>query len=147
MSIDERTGGSNGSTRDVLEIIDELASARLNTRDLVFAVTTALSKQRSGTWVTALMAKDPNTQLVVSADSQNPLMADYVDEVVAALDSPGRAPISGVSQQVIESGIRIFWRELPYDEYLSRNPPAEQADMRSQTPPRHPETLDAFIGT
>src|SRR5258708_30483614 len=142
MSIDERTGGSNGSTRDVLEIIDEFASARLNTRDLVFAVTTALSKQRSGTWVTALMAKDPNMQLVVSADSQNPAMADYVDEVVAALDSPGRAPISGVSQQVIESGIRIFWRDLPYDEFRARNPPPEQGYLRSQPPTRVPPPLE-----
>jgi GAF domain-containing protein/DNA-binding CsgD family transcriptional regulator len=145
LSTDQRTSGQYSSARDVLEIIDELASARLNIRDLVFAVTTALSKQRSGTWVTALMAKDPNMQLVVSADSQNPAMADYVDEVVAALDSPGRAPISGVSQQVIESGIRIFWRDLPYDEFLSRNPPAEQAYLRSQPPPRDPEPLDVLI--
>jgi hypothetical protein len=145
LSTDQRTSGQYSSARDVLEIIDELASARLNIRDLLSAVTKALSKQRSGTWVTALMGKDPNMQLILSADSQNPSMADYVDEVVTALDSPGRAPISGVSQQVIESGIRIFWRDLPYDEFLSRNPPAEQAYLRSQPPPRDPEPLDVLI--
>jgi hypothetical protein len=88
LSSDLKVNGGNPSP-DVIDVIDELAAARLSARDLLEEVTAALSRHRSGTWVTTLMGKDPNIQLVLSANAGDPSLADYVDEIVAAIDISG----------------------------------------------------------
>jgi GAF domain-containing protein/DNA-binding CsgD family transcriptional regulator len=145
LSSEPKNNTSNGSNRDILDFIDELAAARLNAPDLLNAVTTALSKLRSGTWVTTLMAKDPSTQLVLSADGGNPSLANYVDNLVAAIDSPGRAPTMSLTQQVIETGRRVFFPNLPYEEFLKMLTALELAYMKVQPPPGAPFPLDVLI--
>lgn len=140
-----KLNNGNGSNRDVLGFIDELAAARLNARDLLNAITTALSKLRSGTWVTTLMGKDPTSQLVLSADGANPSLAEYVDGIVAAIDSPGRAPTMSFARQVIETGRRVFLPNIAYDDFVSMLTPFEQAYMKEQPPPGAPFHLDILI--
>jgi hypothetical protein len=118
LSSEPKTSSGKGSSRDVLEAIDEFAAARLNARDLLTTVTTALSKLRSGTWVATLLRKDPSSQLVVSADAANPSLADYVDEIVEAIGSPGLAPTMSLAQQVIETGRRVFLPKLSYEDFV-----------------------------
>jgi GAF domain-containing protein/DNA-binding CsgD family transcriptional regulator len=141
---DPKVNGGNPSL-DVIDVIDELAATRLNAPDLLTAVTTALSKVRSGTWVTTLMAKDPSNQLVMSADGANPSLSDYVDEIVAAIDSPGRAPTMSLTQQVIETGRPVFLPNIAYDAFVSMLTPFEQAYMKEQPPPGAHEPLDILI--
>jgi DNA-binding CsgD family transcriptional regulator len=130
---------------DVLSIIDELAAARLNARDLLEEVTAALSRHRSGTWVTTLMGKDPNSQLVLSANAGDPSLADYVDEIVAAIDSPGRAPTMSLTQQVIETGRRVFFPKLPFEQFVSMLTQFERDYLNRQPPPGAPYPQDVLI--
>jgi GAF domain-containing protein len=145
LSAEPNPDRGNGSHRDILEFIDELSGARLKPGELLRGVTSALSKLRSGTWVTTLMGKDPNRQLVLSADGANPSLSDYVDEIVAAIGSPGQAPTMSLTQQVIETGRRVFLPHLAYDDFVSMLTPFEQAYMKEQPPPNASEPLDVLI--
>jgi DNA-binding CsgD family transcriptional regulator/GAF domain-containing protein len=144
LSSDPKVNGGNPSP-DVIDVIDELAAARLSARDLLEEVTAALSRHRSGTWVTTLMGKDPNIQLVLSANAGDPSLADYVDEIVAAIDSPGRAPTMSLTQQVIETGRRVFFPNLPFDQFVSMLTQFERDYLNSQPPPGAPFPQDVLI--
>jgi DNA-binding CsgD family transcriptional regulator/GAF domain-containing protein len=144
LSSDLKVNGGNPSP-DVIDVIDELAAARLSARDLLEEVTAALSRHRSGTWVTTLMGKDPNIQLVLSANAGDPSLADYVDEIVAAIDSPGRAPTMSLTQQVIETGRRVFFPNLPFDQFVSMLTQFERDYLNSQPPPGAPFPQDVLI--
>jgi len=86
----DRANGGRASEpqQTAVEIIDDLADTRLTAGEFLAAVTKALSKVRSGTWVATLMGKDPTSQLILAGDSENPALADYVDGIVAEIDRP-----------------------------------------------------------
>jgi DNA-binding CsgD family transcriptional regulator len=128
-----------------VEIIDRLADARLTPAEFLAGVTKALSDVRSGTWVATLMGKDPSSSLVLSADGANPSMADYVDGMVAEVDRPQRAPTMSLSQQVIETGRRVFWPAVPWLEFVSMLTPFEQTYLKYHPPPITPEFQSVLV--
>jgi DNA-binding CsgD family transcriptional regulator/GAF domain-containing protein len=91
------------------------------------------------------MGKDPNIQLVLSANAGDPSLADYVDEIVAAIDSPGRAPTMSLTQQVIETGRRVFFPNLPFDQFVSMLTQFERDYLKRQPPPGAPFPQDVLI--
>ncbi|TMB47529.1 MAG: GAF domain-containing protein [Chloroflexi bacterium] len=144
---DPANGGSSGrrDQQAAFEIIDGLADARLTPAEFLAAVTKALSEVRSGTWVVTLMGKDPSSSLVLSGDSTNPSMAGYVDGMVAEVDRPQRAPTMSLSQQVIETGRRVFWPALPWLEFVSMLTPFEQTYLKDNPPPITPELQSVLV--
>lgn len=103
--------------------------------DAILAVATStLSRIRGGTWVSVVMNPDPGTSRVVAADESDPAMKDYLDRYLTAIDGPHRAPTTGLSRQVIESGTAIVKR-VPYHELLTLLSPEGQALARIDPPP------------
>lgn len=119
----------------VAEVIRDLTDSRLNVREVLATVTKTLSRLRPGTWVAALMNKDPSTSQVVAADESEPALAHYVDRWVAALHSPDRAPTAGLASRVIESGSPLLRPNLSYEEFLNLLPPASRSYMSENPPP------------
>jgi DNA-binding CsgD family transcriptional regulator len=143
---DPASGGSGREDQQTaFEIIDGLADARLTPAEFLAAVTKALGGVRSGTWVVTLMGKDPSSSLVLSGDSANPSMADYVDRMVADVDRPQRAPTMSLSQQVIETGRRVFWPAVPWLEFVSMLTPFEQTFLKDNPPPITPEFQSVLV--
>jgi len=126
--------GSSQSLTNILEVIDDLATRRLNVGDTLTSATAALSVFRSGTWVAVLMTKDPSTSLVVSADRANLTMASYVAELTA-LGRPGPAPTSSLSKLVIETARQIFLPYSPYEAFASMLTPSERDYVNDHPPP------------
>jgi len=143
----DRANGGRASEpqQTAVEIIDDLADTRLTAGEFLAAVTKALSQVRSGTWVATLMGKDPTSQLILAGDSENPALADYVDGIVAEIDRPQRAPTMSLSQQVIESGSRVYLPDVPWDEFVSMLTPFEQNYLRAHPPPIKPEYEGVLI--
>lgn len=102
----------------VSEVLAELADARLETRAILEAVTKSLSKLRPGTWVAALLNKDPSTSILAVADAATPEMVDYFERGMAALERPGELPTTGLTQRVIESGKPILLPSISMEELL-----------------------------
>lgn len=91
------------------------------------------------------MSKDPSTSWIVSADGSSPSLSNYVDEIVAAIDRPRLAPTMSLSQQVIETGRRIFLPGLPYGEFVSMLTLFEQRYMNDNPLPVQIESLDVLL--
>jgi GAF domain-containing protein/DNA-binding CsgD family transcriptional regulator len=126
---------------DVLaKLSTELSRTPAEADAILTAATSTLSRIRGGTWVSVVMNPDPGTSRVVVADESDPAMKDYVDRYVAAIDQPHRAPTSGLSRQVIESGTPIVNR-VPYHEFLTLLSPAGQALARISPPPGDVSTV------
>jgi hypothetical protein len=85
-----------------------LASAPLRVQSILSTATATLSSRMPATWMAVIMNTNPETSRIVVADDVDPTMVDYADSFIAALDRPNRAPTSGPSQQVIESGSPMF---------------------------------------
>jgi DNA-binding CsgD family transcriptional regulator len=117
----------------ISEVVNELAEVRLQSRAVLFGVTRALARTRSGTWVAALLDKDPATCQVVAADSTRPELVEYVNRRLDSLDPPGHAATQGITLRVIETGqhhlvkrarVSDLWSggSTELDAYLRRNP-------------------------
>jgi GAF domain-containing protein/DNA-binding CsgD family transcriptional regulator len=134
---------ANGATSKpqhrAVEVIERLAGSRLTASEFLAEVTKALSEVRSGTWVAALMSKDPSSSVVLAGDSANPSLADYVDGIVAVIDRPQRAPTMSLTQQVIETGRRVYLPALPWEEFVSMLTPFERTYLKDNPPPTTPE--------
>ena len=76
----------------VSEIVDALADVNLETRAILIAVTTALSRMRPGTWVAELLDKDPSTSQTFAANAERPEFAEYINRWGIQLDPPATAP-------------------------------------------------------
>lgn len=131
--------------RILAEVIDDMADSRLSLREVLATVTKTLSRLRPGTWVAALMNKDPSTSLVVAADESEPALAHYVDRWVAALHSPERAPTIGLASRVVESGNLLFRPHLTYEEFLNLLPSASRSYMSENPPPVRFATMGVLI--
>jgi GAF domain-containing protein len=129
----------------VAEVIDELADSRLNLHAILATVTRTLSRLRPGTWVAVLMNKDPSSSIVVAADEAEPALAHYVDRYVELADSPEKVPTSGLTKQVIESGVPLFKPNLSYDELLSLLTPPEQNFFTATEPPVAIESIGLLV--
>jgi DNA-binding CsgD family transcriptional regulator/GAF domain-containing protein len=116
---------------EAVNAISELLSrARLDSEDILDTVTSALSEVRQGTWVAALINKDPRTVRVVAANDSDSKIADYV----RSLQISGRVVTAPISMGVIGTGEPILIPNVPFEEfigslsgdireYLAKNPP------------------------
>ena len=114
----------------VAQVTDELARTHLDPEAILRAVTSTLSKLRAGTWVAALMNKDPRTIRVAAANDADPQTAEYIENIQLRAN----APAFTISTRVIESGESELMPSVPYEEfvdllnpdvreYLEKNPP------------------------
>jgi PAS domain S-box-containing protein len=95
-------------------VTNQLAQARLDPQAILTTVTGTLSRLRPGTWVAALIGKDPRTVQVVVANDSDPLIARYVEDM-------HRSPESltfTLSSRVIESGEALLMPSVAYEEFL-----------------------------
>lgn len=129
----------------VAEIFDELADSRLDVHAILTTVTKTLSRLRPGTWVAALMNKDPSTSHVVAADDSEPGLAGYVERYMSSLYGPDRTPTTGLAQRVIASGSPLFMPGLSLAQFLALLPPASRTYMAENPPPAEVGSLGLLI--
>lgn len=98
----------------VAEVTEQLAGARPDPEVILRTVTTALSKVRSGTWVAALMNKDPSTVRVVAANDADPAVASYIEN----MQRSGAVASFTISNRVIETGEPVLISSVPYEEFI-----------------------------
>ena len=130
----------------VSEVLSELADARLETRSILEAVTKSLSQLRPGTWVAALLNKDPSTSMLVVADATLPDMVEYFERGMAAISRPGELPITGgLTQRVIESGKPVLLPQIAMDELWSLTSPEVAAYVANHPMPGNPHSIDLLM--
>jgi GAF domain-containing protein/DNA-binding CsgD family transcriptional regulator len=112
---DHRSDGD----RIVGEVFDELANSRPDVQGILTTLVSTLSRLRRGTWIGALMNRDPRTSMVAAANAREPWMADYVHELVAALLRRDQAPTNGLPMHVIDSGKAMLIPNAPIGEFLT----------------------------
>ena len=111
----------------VSEVVNELAGVQLDSRAILVAVTSALSRVREGTWVATLLDKDPNTCQLVAANDGSPEIAEYINRRAALNQPPGHAPTPGIHQRIIESGKPLLLRNLSLETIQEMNGPEIEA--------------------
>jgi PAS domain S-box-containing protein len=114
----------------VAQVTDELARAHLDPEAILRAVTTTLSNLRAGTWVAALMNKDPRTMRVVAA-SDDPQAAQYIEN----MQHQPTPPAFTISTRVIESGEAVLNPSIPYDEFIGTLNPGVREYLEKSPPP------------
>jgi PAS domain S-box-containing protein len=126
----------------VSEVVNELADLQLNSRAILVAVTTALSRMREGTWVATLLDKDPTTCQLVAVNQTSPEFAEYINRSTSHHQQPGHATTNGVDQAVIESGKPLLLRNLSIDRLQELNGPDVQAYAAEHPLPMPVETAN-----
>ena len=111
----------------VSEVVNELVDAQLDSRAILAAVTTALSRMREGTWVATRLDKDPATCQLVAANVGSPEIAEYINRRAALNQPPGHAPTPGIHQRIIDSGQPLLLRNLSLETIREMNGPEIEA--------------------
>jgi len=111
----------------VSEVVNQLADVHLETRAILVAVTSALSRMRPATWVAELLDKDPSTSQTFAANFEQPEIAEYINRWGAKLDPPGHGPTTGVSQRVIENAKPLLLKDMPLAKLIELTGPEVQA--------------------
>ena len=111
----------------VSEVVNQLADVHLETRAILVAVTSALSRMRPATWVAELLDKDPSTSQTFAANVEQPEIAGYINRWGAKLDPPGHGPTTGVTQRIIESGKPMLLKDMPIGKLIELTGPEVQA--------------------
>src|SRR5207245_1311016 len=111
----------------VSEVVNQLADVHLETRAILVAVTSALSRMRPGTWVAELLDKDPRTSQTFAPNFEQPEIAEYINRWGAKLDRPGHGPTTGVSQRVIENAKPLLLKDMPLAKLIEMTGPEVQA--------------------
>ena len=96
-------------------VVEQLAASRPDPDVMLKTATSTLSKLRPGTWVAALINRDPRTARVVARSDSDPEMAEYVLEMPVS-DRLAKAPIY---LSVIQTGEPILIPNMPYEEFLA----------------------------
>jgi PAS domain S-box-containing protein len=115
----------------VAAVTELLAGSRLDPEAILRAVTSTLSKLRSGTWVAALMNKDPRTLRVAAANDADPEVAAYIEQIQLRPN----APTFTISSRVIESGAPVLIPSVPYDEFIGMLNADVRDYMEKNAPP------------
>lgn len=130
----------------VSEVLSELADARLETHSILEAVTNSLSQLRPGTWVAALLNKDPSTSMLVVADATLPEMVDYFERGMAAISRPGELPITGgLMQRVVESGKPVHLPQIALEELWPMTSPEVAAYAADHPLPGAVHSIDLLM--
>ncbi|HLQ15620.1 MAG TPA: GAF domain-containing protein, partial [Candidatus Eisenbacteria bacterium] len=111
---DARLPRSGYGDHALAAITDQLAGSRLDPAAILQAVTSTLSKLRSGTWMAALMNKDPGTLRIVAANDADPEVAAYIENIQLRPN----APTFTISSRVIDSGEPVLIPNVAYDEFI-----------------------------
>jgi GAF domain-containing protein len=127
------------------DISIELARAPADIEAILTLATSRLSRIRPATWVAVVMNPDTETSRIVVADDRDRELARYIDDYVATIDRPQRAPTAGLSLQVIESGCPIVIPKMSLDELLMMLSPAGQAYCQSNPPPGDVRSIGLVI--
>jgi DNA-binding CsgD family transcriptional regulator len=122
-------------------VTDELAGAQLDPEGVLRSALAILSERRAGTWIATLMSNDPRTQLVVSANRDEPQLAKYVEE----RNPTGAAPTWSFSQTVIETGEPVLVPLVSYEEFVAMQVPAEAEALERDKPPTDPIACVGFV--
>lgn len=127
------SGLSDRSVGDhiVAAVSTQLANTHLDPQAILSAVTSTLSKMRSGTWVAALMNKDPSTARIVAANDSDPEVAHYIED----MHLTGGASATSISMRVIETGQSVFMPATPFDEFIGLLTPGVRDYLTSNPPP------------
>jgi PAS domain S-box-containing protein len=115
----------------VLKVTEQLTRAPLDPQAMLSTVTSTLSTLRSGTWVAALLKKDPRTAWVVATNDADPQVAHYIENIPL---SPN-APTFTLSTRVIESGKPVLLPSVPFDEFISMLNPDIRDYLERNAPP------------
>ncbi len=99
----------------VAEVIAQLADANMAPQAILSALTRTLSERRRGTWVAALLNKNPTTARVAAANRSDPEVARYIEN----MHTSGAAAATSISTRVIETGEAFFMPATRYDEFTS----------------------------
>jgi len=126
-------------------ITDELDRARLDISEVLNAALGILSRVKAGTWVAAVMNRDPSTSRVVTSDDSDPEMARYMDAYITVLDEPGRAPTSGIGGQVMATGIPLVVTSVPMERLFAITSAAAREYFEMHPPPRSIETVGVLV--
>ena len=106
----------------ISEVVNELAEVRLQSRAVLFAVTRALARARSGTWVASLMDKDPRTSQPVAADGTNPELVQYLQRYLDTQENPGHATTGPITSRLVETGEAMLVKRRPIEDLWSADP-------------------------
>jgi GAF domain-containing protein len=128
-------GRDSDGEKGLAAVTEELATARSDAHEILAGVTATLGRLRPGLWIAVLMDKDPTTARVVVADGADPLLADYVNRYVATAYQPGRAPNTGLTKRVIESGRPVLITDLPFSDFMPMMSSAAQSYLRTNLLP------------
>jgi PAS domain S-box-containing protein len=115
----------------VAKVTEKLVSAPLDPQAILSTVTSTLSKLRSGTWVAALLKKDPSTSRVVAANDADPQVAEYIQNI----QLHPNAPTFTISTRVIESGEPVLITSVPFDEFIGMLNPDVRDYLERNVPP------------
>lgn len=114
-----------------VKLTEHLASTRLPPQAILSTVTSALSRLRSGTWVAALLQKDPRIARVAAANDADPQVAEYIQNI----QLHPNAPTFTISTRVIESGEPVLMPSVPFDEFIGMLNPDVRDYLERNTPP------------
>ncbi|HKC19603.1 MAG TPA: GAF domain-containing protein [Candidatus Dormibacteraeota bacterium] len=123
----------------------ELAEANPNVESILVIATSSLSRIRPGTWVASMMNPDPETSRVVVGNDNDHALAEYVERYIAAIDRPKRAPTTGMSANVIETGDPVVVPSIPFAELVNLLSPAGQDFVRANPPPGQVRNVGALV--
>jgi PAS domain S-box-containing protein len=115
----------------VAEVTNQLAGVYLDPETILQTVTGTLSKLRPGTWVAALINKDPRTVRVVAANDADPQVAAYIESMQLRPD----APTFTLSSRVIETGEPVLIPSVPYDEFTGMLNNDVRSYLEANAPP------------
>ena len=104
----------------VERVTEQLARARMDARAILGTVTQALTEQRLGLWMAALMGKDPSNLEVVVASSDDPMAADYAAGYTDTMRASGVLDHMPMMSSVIESGEPIILADITVGDLTQR---------------------------
>jgi DNA-binding CsgD family transcriptional regulator len=139
------SAGRAAADRIFGEISDQLATARLDTREVLRTVVATLSGERAGIWVGALLGKDPSTEILAAFDAHDPAISAYLDAFMAFVEDPAKGLSGGISRRVIESGEPLLLSQVSLDSLLSMISEVAAGYVAAHPPPITPATLDVLI--
>ena len=109
---------ASGGDELMAAVTRQFVNVRLDPEAILATLVNTISKLRSGTWVGMLLNRDPSTLRVMSANEYEPELTRFVDDFVGIRRGIGDAPLSGMTQQVIESGQPVFAPNATWDQFL-----------------------------
>jgi DNA-binding CsgD family transcriptional regulator/GAF domain-containing protein len=121
-------------------VTDELAGARLDPESVLRTALATLSKLRAGTWIAAVMSKDPRSLMVVGANADEPQLGNYVERMYPV----GGAPTLSFSQSVIETGEPVLVPQVSYRDFVAMQDPEVAEYMERNGPPTNPIACIGF---